>query len=335
MRFMSTLGHSLAIWAHRAQAQKMLRSHDAKGSLPMDMLSLGVIYLDLSISPYAFGLRAFDHGKPLTKMLPGSMPCELRLMLPDSTMGSDGFHDVVIENLAATPAWRSSHVSPSDMTALRRRWPRAVFRTMNCHGPDMERLRLGARHRPDRAFRHNAPGFCPVCEDWIESALDMHMTNVHLEMAQLWRCPVEWCAVWRSLVRACQEHLSEKHGGSSLFDVKNVAKFIPPWTVSRHVWQTALQPNVSGVAVDARLFHEAGCRLVHHYRLYKDPFPHPALRDGVIPRLLSCVCRAMAIARLTHLRFSIPASWERHLAMSQLTVFQGVLLDGTGWVLFK
>ena len=35
-------------------------------------------------------------------------------------MGSDGFHDIVIENLATTPAWRSSHVSPSDMTALHR-----------------------------------------------------------------------------------------------------------------------------------------------------------------------------------------------------------------------
>ena len=134
------------------------------------------------------------------------------------------------------------------------------------------------------------------------------MTNVHLEMAQLWRCPVEWCAVWKGSVRACQEHLSEKHGGSSLFALKNVAKFFPPWTVSRHVWQTALQPDVSGVAVDARLFHEAGCRLVHRYRVYKDPFPHPALREGVILRLLSCVGRAMAIARLTHLRISIPTS---------------------------
>ena len=298
VRFMSTLG---------AQAQKMRRSHDATGSLPMDMLSLGVIYLD-STSPDTFGLRAFDHKKPLTRMLPGSTPCELRLMLSYSTMGSDGFHDVVIENLAATPAWRSSHVLPSDMAALRRHWPRAVFRTMNRHGPDMERLRRGARHRPDRAFRHNAPGFCPVCEDWIESALDMHMINEHLEMAQLWRCPVEWCVVWKGSVRACQEHLSEKHGGSSLINLKNVAKFFPPWTVSRHVWHTALRPDVSGVAVDARLFHEAGCRLVHRYRVYKDPFPHPALRDGVIPRLLSCVGRGMAIARLTHLRISIPAS---------------------------
>ena len=60
--------------------------------------------------------------------------------------------------------------------------------------------------------------------------------------------------------------------------------------------------------MDALLFHEAGRRLVHRYRVYQDPFPHPALRDGVIPLLLSCVCRAMAIARLTHLRISIPSS---------------------------
>ena len=191
-RIMSTLGHIFPIWAHRAQAHQMRSSHDAKGSIQMDMSSLVVVYLDLSISPDALGLRAFDHEKPLTRMLPVSTPCELRLMLPDSTMGSDGFHDVMIDNLAATPAWRSGHVSPSDITALRRRWPRAVLRTMNCHRPDMERLRRGSRHSPDRVFRHNAPGFCPICEVWIEPALDVHMINVHLEMTQLClaSCPV-------------------------------------------------------------------------------------------------------------------------------------------------
>ena len=116
----------------------MLSSHDAKGSIQMDMCSLGVVDLDLSIRPDAFGLRAFDHRKTLTRMLPGATPCELQLLLPDSTMGSDGFHDIMIENLAAAPAWRSSHVSPTDMTALRRCWPRAVFRTMRRHRPDME-----------------------------------------------------------------------------------------------------------------------------------------------------------------------------------------------------
>ena len=29
-----------------------------------------------------------------------------------------------------------------------------------------------------------------------------------------------------------------------------------------------------------KLFHEAGCRLVHRYQIYKDPLPHPALRAG-------------------------------------------------------
>ena len=84
---MSTLGHSSPIWALRAQAHEMPSSHDAKGSIQMDMCSLGVVDLDLSISPDAFGLQVFDHRKPLTRMLPGSTPCELRLMLPDSTMG--------------------------------------------------------------------------------------------------------------------------------------------------------------------------------------------------------------------------------------------------------
>ena len=74
---MPTLGHSSPIWAHRAQAHRMPSSHDAKGSIQMDMCSLGVVDLDLSISPDAFGLRAFDHEKPLTRMLPGSTPCEL------------------------------------------------------------------------------------------------------------------------------------------------------------------------------------------------------------------------------------------------------------------
>ena len=178
------------------------------------MCSLGVMDLDLSLSPDAFGLRAFDHGKSLTRMLPGSTPCELRLMLPDSMLGSNGFHDVLIDNMAASPSWLSGHVSPTDMTVLRRRLPKAVFKTMRRHAQEMERLRRGARHRPDRAFRHNAPGFCPVCDVRIESALDVHMLNFHLELAQLWHWPVEWCAVWKgfSSVRACLEHLTEKHG---------------------------------------------------------------------------------------------------------------------------
>ena len=78
---------------------------------------------------------------------------------------------------------------------------------------EVERLRRFARHRPDWAFRHNAPGFCSICRVDIESALDVHMMGYHLELGQLLRCPVEWCAVWKGSVSDCMGHFNEKHGG--------------------------------------------------------------------------------------------------------------------------
>ena len=179
------------------------------------------------------------------------------------------------------------------MTSLRRRWPKPVFSTLRRRASDIERLRRDAPKRTDKAFHYSGPGFCGVCDTRIYSALDAHMMAHHLELGQLWHCPVTWCAVWKGSGRACLEHMAEKHGGSTLEITTNVAKLFPPWTVTRDVWLAALRPDVSGVAVDALLFHEAGRRLVHRYRVYKDPFPHPALCDGVIPRLLSSVVRAM------------------------------------------
>ena len=137
---MTGLGRSSAIAAYMGQANSMWRSHDEIGSIQMNMYSLNVRDLDLSISPDVFGLRAFDAEKPVTRILPGSSPCELRLMLPDDKLGIDGFHDVLIENLSATPTWRSSHVTPADMTSMRRRWSKAVFNTLRRRASDIERL---------------------------------------------------------------------------------------------------------------------------------------------------------------------------------------------------
>ena len=140
------------------------------------------------------------------------------------------------------------------------------------------------------------------------TALDRHMMNVYLELGQLWGCPVEWCTVWKGSVSDCLGHLHEKHGGSQYVALKNLGKFFPPRTVPRDIWQTVLRPDVSGVAVDVRLFHESGCRMVHKYRVYRDPFPHPALRGRVMNKLLALVARAMAIAELTQLHITIPAA---------------------------
>ena len=152
------------------------------------------------------------------------------------------------------------------MTSLR--WPKAVFNTLRRWASDVERLRRDAPKRADKAFRCGGPGFCGVCNIRIYSALDAHMIATHLELGQLWHCPVTWCTVWKGSGRACLEHLAEKHGGSALKITTNVAQFFPPWTVTRDVWNDALRLEVSGNAVDALLFHEAGSRLVHRYRVY-------------------------------------------------------------------
>ena len=83
----------------------------------MNMDSLGMIDLDLSISPDVFGLRAFDATKPVTRMLPGSSPCELRLMLPDDKLGIDGFHDILVENLSGKPPVVARFAGGYDFTA--------------------------------------------------------------------------------------------------------------------------------------------------------------------------------------------------------------------------
>ena len=100
--------------------------------------------------------------------------------------------------------------------------------------------------------------------------------------------------------------MQEKHGGSQFAALKNLGKFFPPWTVPCDFWHAALWPDVSGVAVDVKLFHDSGRRLVHKYQIYRDPIPNPVA--GVVRKLIDFACRTMAIAQLTHLHLTIPAS---------------------------
>ena len=106
-------------------------------------------------------------------------------------------------------------------------WPKAVFETLRRRAPDIESLRRDAPNRTDKAFRYSGPGYCGVCDIRIHLPLDAHMVACHLELGQLWRCPVTWCAVWKGSGCACLEHLAEKHGRSTLEIKTNVAQFFP------------------------------------------------------------------------------------------------------------
>ena len=286
---MDALGLASPIRTYQQNLSKMRESNDPYSSEVTNLCSLGVVDLDLSLCPDVFGLKAFDENMPITRMLPGSSPCELRLLLTDTNIGKGGFHDVVVENLIGSSTWRLRHVSPSDVIALRRRWPRAVFQVMKERGTELEDLRRQAYTGLQWAYRYAHPGYCPECKTRTDSSLKSHMMCCHLGLGQLWRCPVEWCAVWKGSVRECRDHVNDKHSGSATLDFENVSRSFPAWTVTRKFWEQALKPEISGIAVDVRLFHESGRRLVHKYRVHQDPIPHPALREGKIAKLLSFV----------------------------------------------
>ena len=305
---MDTPGFASPIRAFQNSLYHMRKSNDVNDKEQTFLDSLGVLDLDLSYGPDSFGLKAFDEEKPITRMLPGSGPCDLRLLLPDVGLGDTGFHDVVIENLLGTSVWRSRHVTPADIIGLRQRWPKAVFQVMRERQTELEDLRRKAFTSDQPAYRYAGRGYCPVCQTKSDEGLDTHMMCHHLALGQLWRCPVEWCAVWKGSVRECRDHFSDKHRDSETVNFDQVSKIMPSWTVPRDFWAKALRPEISGIAVDVMLFHESGRKLVHKYRVYRDPLPHPALREGRISKLISLANRAMVIAQLTQLRMAIPAS---------------------------
>ena len=188
---MDVQGFALPIRTYQENLSKMRESNDPNGSEVTNLCSLGVVDLDLSLCTDVFGLKAFDEKMPITSMSPGSSPCKLRLLLPYTKIGKDGFHDVVVENLIGSSTWRSRHVSPADIIALRQRWPRAVFQMMKERSTELEDLRRQAFTGLQWAYRYAHPGYCPECKTKTDSSLESHMMCCHRGLGQLWRCPVE------------------------------------------------------------------------------------------------------------------------------------------------
>ena len=183
---MDTPGFASPIRAYRHDLCEMRKSHDAKEADPTDLGSLGVLYLDLTVCPDVFGLRAFDDEMPVTRMLPGSGPCDLRLLIPDARIGQKGFHDVVIENLLGTSNWRANFITPADVIGLRQRWPKVVFQVMRERSVEREDMRRLAYTGDEPAYRYTGRGYCPVCATKTEYGLDIHMMCHHLGLGQLW-----------------------------------------------------------------------------------------------------------------------------------------------------
>ena len=105
-----------------------------------------------------------------------------------------------------------------------------------------------------------------------------------MKLAQLWRYPVTWCNIWKGTSQDCIDHMRKAHNIPALVKAANLARWFPPWTVSKEQW-TSIMLSVSGVAVDTLLFSRIGVPLFHRYRVFGPPGTHVAFRGRYMQRI--------------------------------------------------
>ena len=134
-------------------------------------------------------------------------------------------------------------------------------------------------------FGSTQSGNCTHCGKYIQRDLGKHIAFYHMELAQLWRCPVMWCTVWKGTAQDCIDHMRRIHKVPLSVKAANLARFFPPWTVTREQWADMMMPSISGVAIDTLLFSHIGSPLCHRYRIISQTGSHTAFRGTYLCRL--------------------------------------------------
>ena len=68
-----------------------------------------------------------------------------------------------------------------------------MFAFVGRYQVELEHMRKECRDR----FGGSSSSMCPTCNKYIQVNLGKHVALYHLDLAQLWRCPVDWCPVWK------------------------------------------------------------------------------------------------------------------------------------------
>ena len=112
-----------------------------------------------------------------------------------------------------------------------------------------------------------------------------HVARCHLNLAQLWRCPVAWCTVWNGALQDLTDHVRYAHRVPEEVQNVRLEKLIPPWTVTLKVYMESLMSRHCGISNDIQLFGDIGMTLSHHYRVHKKGVPHVAFRKTYLSQL--------------------------------------------------
>ena len=177
--------------------------------------------------PDVMGLRAILPRAAIVKVM--SVPDSrcVRVVAPDDHV-SIGFHEIIIHDMEDEEL---PCVALSELGCLRLDWPRALFTFMTRYQFDLDQMRKECRER----FGSTHSGACSTCGKHIQQNLGRHVALYHMELAQLWRCPVTWCTVWKGTSQECFDHMRRAYDIPPLVKVANLTRWFPPWTVTREL----------------------------------------------------------------------------------------------------
>ena len=144
--------------------------------------------VNLGSIPDAVGLAGRRPGAAESRVLQGRDVRSVHVLVPDSQGLDQNVHDVTIVEMGDVP---ESSVSLQELSLLRQQWPPAILRHMVWLQQDLEVMHAEAKKR----FRQTRPSSCIYCGTWIKCDMYRHVAKIHLDLAQLWRCPVSGCTV--------------------------------------------------------------------------------------------------------------------------------------------
>ena len=152
-----------------------------------DLVSLGSF-------PDKVGLFGRRKDAAVSRILAGRDSRSVRFLVPDGRVVDRGYHDVTVVDMEDK---REPMVVLQDMTRLRELWPVEVFDHMKWYQQDLELMRKSAK----KEYSQTRPMPCRFCGKVIRVDMYRHVARLHLDLVQLWRCPVAWCTTWKGSPR--------------------------------------------------------------------------------------------------------------------------------------
>ena len=182
----------------------------------VDIQSEGVV--PLGSVPDVVGLVGHRPDATGSHILRGRDVRSICVLVPDARGLDHNFHDVTIVDMGDEP---EASVSLPELSALREQWPPSFFRHMMWLQQDLELMRVDAKKR----FRQTKPTPCVYCGRVIKCDIKRHVAKFHLDLAQLWQCPVSWCTVWKGNPQDCMDYVRGAHDVLWIMKTANMEQF--------------------------------------------------------------------------------------------------------------